>query len=130
MGGWGALRLAGKHPGLYRAVSVHSAMTLASQFDALVSQPRTGWSDAAADTSAWSALRQSKGPLPPLRLDCGVDDPFLAANRELHAQLTHAGIPHDYQEFAGGHDWPYWTLHLEDALRFFGDILSGHRSAR
>jgi len=124
MGGWGALRLAGKHPGLFRAVSVHSTMTLASQFDALVSQPRTAWSDAAADRSAWSALRQSKGPLPSLRLDCGVDDPYIEANRELHAQLTQAGIAHDYQEFPGGHDWPYWTLHLEDSLRFFGAVLS------
>jgi enterochelin esterase-like enzyme len=125
MGGWGALRLAGKHPGLFRAVSAHSTMTLASQFDALVSQPRTGWSDAPADMSAWSALRQSSGSLPPLRLDCGVDDPFIEANRELHAQLTRAGIPHFYQEYPGGHDWSYWALHVEDTLRHFAAILAG-----
>src|SRR5262249_6450843 len=25
---------------------------------------------------------------------------------------------HTYEEFAGGHDWPYWRLHLADSLRF------------
>ena len=129
MGGWGALRLVAKHPGVFQAASVHSSMTLAGQFDALVSQPRTAWSDAPADSSAWSALRGSRGPLPPLRLDCGLEDPFLDANRELHAQLLGAAIAHDYQEFPGGHDWPYWTLHLEDSLRFFGAVLSRAASA-
>jgi len=123
MGGWGALRLAARHPGRFRGASAHSAMTTIGQFDTLVSQPRSGWSQAPADASVWATLRSAPGPLPPIRLDCGVDDAFLAANRELHAQLTQAGISHTYQEFPGGHDWPYWSLHLEDALRYFAAVL-------
>ena len=41
-----------------------------------------------------------------------------AGNRALHAALDARGIEHQYEEFAGGHDWPYWRLHLADTLRF------------
>ncbi|TAM22453.1 MAG: esterase, partial [Rhodanobacter sp.] len=61
--------------------------------------------------------------LPPLRIDCGLDDPYLESNRELHAALQRAGIAHHYAESAGGHDWRYWTTTLENTLRFFGDVL-------
>ena len=71
----------------------------------------------------FDALRGATGPLPPIRLDCGLDDPFLSANRHLHARMQDAGIIHEYAEHDGGHDWGYWTRHLEDSLRFFGTIL-------
>jgi enterochelin esterase-like enzyme len=58
-----------------------------------------------------------------LHFACGLDDAFLAANRELHAELTAAGIPHDYAEHSGGHDWSYWSAHLEDSLLFFARTL-------
>lgn len=124
MGGFGALRLAGKHPQQYLAAAAHSAMTEVTQFDGLVAEPRTGWSAAAADTSVWEALRGALGPLPALRLDCGHDDAFLQANRRLHQRLLQAGIAHVYEEFPGGHCWPYWTEHLEKSLRFFGAELT------
>mgnify|MGYP000992993353 CR=1 FL=1 len=56
--------------------------------------------------------------------DCGRDDPFIGANRQLHADLQADGIAHDYAEHDGGHDWGYWALHLEDTLRFFGQALT------
>ena len=28
-----------------------------------------------------------------------------------------------YEEFPGGHTWPYWEAHLDDTLRFFGKAL-------
>ncbi len=123
MGGFGALRIAGKHPRQYRAAASHSAMTEIAQFDALVTESRAAWSTAQADTSVWEALRNSPGPLPALRLDCGRDDLFIDANRELHKRLLAAGIGHVYEEFPGGHDWPYWAEHLQDTLRFFGGAL-------
>ncbi len=69
-------------------------------------------------------MTANRATLPPLRFDCGLDDPLLAANRQLHADLTAAAIPHAYAEFPGGHDWPYWERHLEDTLRFFAQILA------
>jgi len=41
----------------------------------------------------------------------------------LHRGLETAGIPHLYEEFAGGHEWPYWEKHLEQTLLFFAAAL-------
>ncbi len=123
MGGYGALRLAGKHPARYVAAAGLSSMTEFSQFDALVAEARGGWGSAAADRSVWQALSGADAPLPALRLDCGQDDPFIDANRLLHGQLQGAGIDHAYGEHPGGHDWTFWAEHLAHTLCFFSDSL-------
>jgi enterochelin esterase-like enzyme len=64
-----------------------------------------------------------------LRFDCGRNDPYIAANRQLHAELQAAGIAHEFAEHEGGHNWDYWALHLEDTLRFFGAALDRRHSA-
>lgn len=125
MGGFGALRLAGKHPGRFAAVAAHSTMTDIAQFEDFVEDSRAGWSDGEADRSVAAALLGARGPLPPIRFDCGRDDPLIEANRALHAALDAAGIRHRYAERDGGHEWPYWTAVLEDTLRFFGRVLRG-----
>jgi enterochelin esterase-like enzyme len=123
MGGFGALRLAGKYPQRLAAAAALSAVTETAQFDALIEERRDGWSAAPADRSVLAALIGSAGTLPPLRIDCGLDDPYLEANRELHRSLQRAGITHHYAESEGGHDWTYWSTTLESTLRFFGDVL-------
>ena len=123
MGGFGALRLAGRHPRRFVAAAGHSSVTEAAQLDALVAETRAGWAAAAADTSVVAALRQAQAPLPALRFDCGRDDALLEANRRLHGELTAAGIAHHYAEHEGGHDWAYWQRHLADTLRFFASTL-------
>ena len=70
------------------------------------------------DGTALHWLEVNAARLPPLRFDCGTDDHLLAGNRALHAALDARAIEHQYEEFAGGHDWPYWRLHLADTLRF------------
>jgi putative tributyrin esterase len=127
MGGFGALRLAGRHPQRFVAAAGHSSITEASQIDVLLAETRSGWADAPEDQRVLDALRSARAPLPPLRFDCGRDDPFIAANRQLHADLRACCIAHDYAEHEGGHGWDYWSLHLEDTLRFFGAALT-HRS--
>lgn len=125
MGGFGALRLAGKHPDRFMAAAAHSAMTDIAQFDGLVEDGREHWSDAAADRSVAAALLAAPGPLPPIRFDCGREDPYVDGNRALHAALDTAGIAHRYVEREGAHDWPYWSAALEGTLRFFGRVLRG-----
>jgi enterochelin esterase-like enzyme len=123
MGGFGALRLAGKYPGRITAAAGLSSVTDATQFDSLIEESRDGWSADPADRSVWAALVGASDPLPPLRIDCGLDDPYLEANRELHRALQRAGIEHQYAESPGGHDWTYWSVTLEHTLRFFGQVL-------
>jgi putative tributyrin esterase len=127
MGGFGALRLAGKHPLRFAAAAGHSSVTEAAQLAALLAEPRARWSQADADLSVLAALRGAPAPLPPLRFDCGRDDPFIAANRRLRADLEAAGIAHEYAEHDGGHGWDYWAQHLEDSLRFFEHALQTRR---
>jgi putative tributyrin esterase len=123
MGGFGALRLAGKHPQRIAAAASLSAITEAEQLDGLMEESRAGWSSLPADRSVLAALTGASGPLPPLRIDCGCDDPLLDANRALHRALEQAGVSHLYAEPPGGHDWPCWARTLEDTLAFFGDVL-------
>jgi S-formylglutathione hydrolase FrmB len=125
MGGFGALRLAGKYPTRIAAAAALSAITDASQFDRLIEEDRAGWSAAPADRSVLAALTGASAPLPPIHIDCGRDDPYIEAHRELHRALLEAGIAHRYAEAEGGHDWTYWSAALEGVLRFFGDALRG-----
>jgi putative tributyrin esterase len=125
MGGFGALRLAGKRPRRFVAAAAHSAMTDIAQFDGLVEDARDGWGKAPADRSVLAALTSATAPLPPIRFDCGRDDPYVEGNRALHRALDDAGIEHRYIERDGEHDWPYWTVALDGTLRFFGRVLRG-----
>jgi putative tributyrin esterase len=59
---------------------------------------------------------QQAGKLPHLLIDCGTEDFLLDDNRDFHRLLKDAGIPHDYREHKGAHDWDYWDRHVQDAL--------------
>ena len=58
------------------------------------------------------------GLIPPMRLDCGTEDFLLGQNRSFHQHLDALHIPHEYQEFPGGHDWAYWDEHVRQAIAF------------
>jgi enterochelin esterase-like enzyme len=123
MGGFGALRLAGKYPHAIAAAAAHSSVTEAAQLETHFEEGISGWSAAPADRSVFAALTGAAGPLPPLRFDCGRDDWLVDANRALHRELDRAGIAHCYVENDGGHNWAYWAHALPDTLRFFGGVL-------
>jgi putative tributyrin esterase len=118
MGGFAALRLAGRFPNRYRVACAHSAVTDTAQFDGVIEDSRAQWAADCMSTSVLSSLQSASGPLPALRMDCGLSDPLLQANRQLHQSLLALGIPHEYAEYPGGHDWPYWRTHLQETLRF------------
>lgn len=124
MGGYGALRLGALNPRRYAALSAHSSVTDAADLQGFLVSG-TGGFDLAEDAplSALDCLIGAGSRLPPLRFDCGREDPLLASNRRLHDGLLQAGVPHLYEEFDGGHEWPYWQAHLADSLRFFGAVL-------
>ncbi|GAC1366176.1 MAG: alpha/beta hydrolase-fold protein [Acidobacteriaceae bacterium] len=120
MGGYGALRLGGKYAGRFCAVSAHSAITDVSEMGSFVEEgveeylacgPRE-------ELTAIHWLRKSRGHLPRLRFDCGMEDDLIGANRRLHGELQSEGIPHTYEEFAVGHDWSYCQKHVAETLRF------------
>ena len=58
------------------------------------------------------------GRVPPMRIDCGTSDFLLDQNRAFHKQLEGMMIPHEYEEFPGGHEWGYWDKHVQEAIAF------------
>ncbi len=121
MGGFGAMRLAGKYPARFKAVAAHSSITHVDQVAEFTSDDHSGWSKADIDVDAFKALQSAGAALPPLRIDCGTEDPLLDYNRILTKALTAAGIKHQYAEHSGGHEWPYWAARLPETLRFFAE---------
>ena len=125
MGGFGALRLGAKYAARFSGISAHSAVTTIARLGETVEEPLAQLASfGAADGTALHWLEAHRTRLPPVRFDCGTGDGLLAGNRALHAALDARGVEHVYEEFPGGHDWPYWKLHLADTLRFFGGLVT------
>ncbi|WP_018622327.1 alpha/beta hydrolase [Spirosoma luteum] len=120
MGGFGALRLAAKYPDQFGAVHGLSSITDLNQMPLFAEEPLREYRQPdPTDESVLALMVQNRDRLPPIQFDCGTDDLLIEHNRTLHRALTEQGIPHQYTEYPGGHEWPYWQEHLTDALLFF-----------
>lgn len=119
MGGYGALCLGAKYADQFKAISAHSAITKWEEMQPFVEEDIYMINNPNGHQDAIDLIRANKDQLPALRFDCGVDDDLCDANRLLHDQLLQEGINHVYEEFPGGHEWPYWERHIEKTLLFF-----------
>jgi enterochelin esterase-like enzyme len=124
MGGYGALRLGAKYAERFSAISAHSAITDVVEMQSFVEESASEYLQCGRreELSALYWLQRHRERLPKVRFDCGVDDDLIHANRALHHALQTAAITHTYQEFAGGHEWPYWQKHIAETLRFASEI--------
>lgn len=134
MGGYGALKLALHRPDLFCAAVSHSgAVAWGHQpisDDAgdwrREFRPILGAAPQGGPNDLYALAEQSdRAVLPSLRFDCGTDDFLIADNRAFHQHLEGIGIPHEYVEHPGGHDWGYWDRHIQDSLAFFTHALGG-----
>jgi S-formylglutathione hydrolase FrmB len=122
MGGYGAVMLALKNPGLFAAAASHSGAlafthkkskeALFGPLEAALGRPYDCFRLAAALCKTRSAKK------PALRIDCGADDFLIAHNRTFHAHLAKLGYAHEYEEHPGAHSWEYWDAHIRDTLPF------------
>lgn len=135
MGGYGALRLALRHPELFGSVSAHSAAlieklprakldaseenTLARVMGSAFGVPfdRAFWDR----NSPFTLVRN--GPRPTgLRIyfDCGTEDDFGFNNgaQAFHNLLLSRGIAHEFHLYPGGHNWSYFAQHFSASLEF------------
>jgi len=132
MGGYGALKLALAHPDLFcSAVSHSGALLVPTRQDApehvlrdelrriFGTEVRGGRHDLQTLVGQLDRDR-----LPALRIDCGTEDALLDENRQFHARLEKLGIPHEYAEYPGNHDWNYWDLHVQEAIAFHLRVLA------
>lgn len=66
------------------------------------------------------SLTASADTVPYLYLECGTEDFLLDANRDFVRFLNGLGIPHEYGERNGGHDWLFWDIGIKKIIdRFF-----------
>jgi S-formylglutathione hydrolase FrmB len=130
MGGYGALRLALGYPQKFGSAHSHSGALMhgAKRYTKPADGEMRrifGRQPAGSDHDLLRLARRARaaGRLPKILVDCGTEDFLLEDNRRFHAELTRAGIPHMYKEFAGSHNWDYWDLHIREALAFHADAL-------
>ena len=126
MGGFGALVLGLRHPDQFSIIAGLSSLTRPPQ--AIESGSHVyrafgpGRSPAAAHHRMYDPAQLLKDRKLARRmhiyLNCGTDDHLIRMNRAFHATLETMSVEHVYEEFPGGHDWPYWTTHLVDTLKF------------
>lgn len=127
MGGYGAVRIGLKHPSLF---SVSASLSGAFNVTRLET---FGWTDRLRaefvrafgppgsarrrDDDVFELARKAGGDLPFFYIDCGADDAFLAANRELAAVFQQRKVAYEYRETPGAHTWPYWDRQVREILR-------------
>lgn len=125
MGGYGALRLMAKYPTLFHGASGLSSITnLKDLLPFLSKDEQRYYSKKFRAEAVVAYLKKNKKKLPPFRFDCGVDDELIGSNRLLHEQLQHAGIPHGYEEYSGGHSNDYWNQNIGKTLVFFSKLIT------
>lgn len=123
MGGYGALKLALRHPHLFGSAVSHSGaidapalMAARKPGDVLGDDMRRVFGARVPANADLMKLAVRAKPLPRLHIDCGRDDFLLPANRAVHAFLERRGIPHVYREYPGSHNWQYWQERLPEAF--------------
>ena len=134
MGGYGALRLAFAHPGLFGSVSAHSA-ALMERLPTITVRDSPGMLPlrllgdvfgSPPDAAFWErnspiALART-ADLRDLKIyfDCGAQDDygFYAGAKVLDRALTARGIHHEFHLDPGDHDWTYFAAHLPASFRF------------
>ena len=134
MGGYGAIKLALQHPDKFVSANGHSGAygfghaqwrTEEPEFRRIIGPQATGgpldlWriAESASQSIGQPNDAATASALPALRIDCGTSDFLIEQNREFHAHLDALKIAHEYEEFAGAHDWTYWDRHIQGAIRF------------
>lgn len=121
MGGYGALMLGLRHADVFSAAgSMSGSLYFASaphprgeeyqdQLAAELPKDRYGLPALA------EKLKTAGGQLA-MKFDCGTDDYLVDCNRDFHRYLESLGLPHQYAEFPGRHDWNYWQDRLPEML--------------
>ncbi len=130
MGGHGGLFLGLRHPELFGACG-----SMSGGVDLSFSKVKYDISKRIGDTvnyvqnwkdySVYYMVEQHRNTQQKIIFDCGTDDFYYEANRLLHEKMLRLGIPHDYIERPGKHDWTYWTNAVPYQLYFFSVYFKG-----
>ncbi len=131
MGGQGSLSLAWKHPDTFGAAGsmsgVQDLVPWKNHYELTKVLGGTLNNDNFYKNSVVNMIKKIPSQIPAIIFDCGVDDPFIETNRQLHAQLLLLKIPHDYTERNGAHTWQYWSNAIGYQMMFFHHFFSQYK---
>lgn len=145
MGGYGAFTLALQYPGTFGAAASHSGVLWPTEFapapigrplprspadSATIARTRQGFAPMlrvvmGSDSAGWYArdpatiaarLKAAGKSIPPLFADAGAEDVYSPQSRRFRDAMKSLGVPLEYREWPGGHDWTYWRAHLGESL--------------
>ena len=123
MGGFGALKIGVKYADAFSAIAAHSSITNLQQMELFAEEGLQNYSqEDKTEEDVFATILKYKDHLSKIRFDCGLSDSLLEDNRLLHKQLLENNIEHDYEEFPGVHEWPYWQEHVKNSLLFFSRL--------
>ncbi|MFT3788859.1 MAG: alpha/beta hydrolase family protein [Tepidisphaeraceae bacterium] len=123
MGGYGAMRIALGFPEMFCAVASHSGVLTQGHDRKGVLHDHElrqifGSNPIGTDHDLLALAKKvkRKGKLPKIKIDCGTEDFLIEHNRRAHAGLDKLGVPHEYAEYPGIHNWDYWDEHIRETL--------------
>jgi S-formylglutathione hydrolase FrmB len=153
MGGYGAMILALRFPGVFSAAASHSGVVsplyvgphpfavpvklattpaeLPAAAGAFWPRYQNFWGN---DLARWrkmdpahaaEELVRGRRAVPALFFDCGSDDGLVDQNRAFDAELTRLGVAHSYHEWPGAHTWRYWNAHARESLAWMAERIGG-----
>lgn len=143
MGGYGALKIAMRHPDLFGSASAHSPVLIADLaaaqvpgrfrlnmflglFDRIygINQDLSYWE---ANNPMTLAKDTKKLNGQKIYFDCGTEDEygFAAGVKQLDDLLTKAGYPHEAHLYPGNHGWDYAMQHTGETLLFHWKAFNG-----
>ena len=123
MGGYGAMHYGLVHPEMFCSISGLSSVFLdasakgdASRLKAMLGPFEENKADyEALDHYKQIANLKAKGKfIPAIYLACGTEDPLIVQSRKMKSHLESLGIPVEYREAAGVHNFAFW--HPESVL--------------
>ena len=128
MGGYGAFKAAFLHPELYSAAASFSGVLSLAFITAYPNDRRRGefehlfgslekLAGSEHDPAVWLKHAADKPKeLPKLFMACGRQDDLYPLNNQFYAACQSLGIPVDYQEEEGFHDWFFWNAQIQRFL--------------
>jgi S-formylglutathione hydrolase FrmB len=127
MGGYGAIKIALKHPNLFAAAASLSGAfdaaepAFAERFTAHTAEMGRIFGEPGGETRRANdiyaiAEAASAAGAPALYIACGTSDPLLASNRKLVEIVQRRAFAYEYHETPGAHSWDYWNGRLETLL--------------
>jgi len=126
MGGYGALLLTFRHPGLFGfAGSISGAFAAPSGVEQVMPQLKPSTDQAFGPTGSQTrednnldTLIAATDPakIPYMFIDCGTVDPFLRSNRHVVEEISARGFDYEYHELPGAHTWSFWDNSLPSLL--------------